>query len=310
MAEADQNNTNFGGPAMAGLNRFGSLGLSACGALLLLGTMSGAVAQISQSAITFAIVGGEPLQLDIYAPQDVSNPPLLVYLHGGAWQFGSRDNPSTLPLLASGFAIASVSFSSAETAPLPAQVHEIKAAIRFLRANASRFGYDGDHIAVTGVSSGGHLAALVGLTNGSAAHEGVLGDHPDVSSDVQAIVSYFGASNLISILAQSTPRGLSVREPALALLLGGAVEEKADLARFGSPVFHVDANDPPLLLLHGDQDPQMPINQSHELHGAAKQAGLTVQFEVVHGAGHGGAAFFDDERNALVTGFLRAAFAR
>jgi len=261
------------------------------------------------AAVTYSAPDGEPLALDLYLPDGVAQPPLLVFLHGGAWRFGSRDNPSTLGLLDEGFAIASVSFHSAETAPLPAQVHDIKAAIRFLRANAARFGYDPDHIAVTGVSSGGHLAALVGMTNGSADHEGSTGDYLNESSDVQAVVSYFGASNLTTILAQSTPRGVSVREPALNFLLGGPVEDNQELARFGSPVFHVDASDPPLLLLHGDQDPQMPINQSHELHGAAKQAGITVHFEVVHGAGHGGAAFFDNERTALVANFLRAAFA-
>ena len=88
------------------------------------------------------------------------------------------------------------------------------------------------------------------------------------------------------------------------MLLGGSVEDKVNLARFGSPVFQVDANDPPLLLLHGDQDPQMPINQSHELHGVAKEHGLDVHFEVVHGAAHGGSAFFDRERTTLVAAFF------
>ena len=263
----------------------------------------------SESAITFATVDGSALQLDLYLPDGVSTPPLLIYVHGGAWRFGSREQVSSLGLLDEGFAIASVSFRLSEVAPLPAQVHDIKAAIRFLRANASDYGYDAARIAITGVSSGGHLAALVGLTNGNAEHEGIIGDHAEASSDVQAIVSWFGASNLTSILSQSTPRGLNVREPALDLLLGGLVEDKTELAHFGSPVFHVDALDPPLLLLHGDQDPQMPINQSHELHGAAKDAGIVVHFEVVHGAGHGGAAFFDRDRSALVADFLRDAFA-
>ena len=100
-----------------------------------------------------------------------------------------------------------------------------------------------------------------------------------------------------------------MREPALELLLGGSVEDKSELARFGSPVFHVDSSDPPLLLLHGDQDPQMPINQTHELHGVAKEYGLDVHFEVIHGAAHGGNAFFDEQRTALVAEFLSRALA-
>lgn len=259
-------------------------------------------------AIPYANVGDQVLMLDLYLPTAVDNPPLIIYVHGGAWRFGSRDSVSPIDLVDQGFAIASVSFRLTPVAPLPAQVHDIKGAVRFLRANAAEYGYDAERFGITGVSSGGHLAALVGLTNGSAPHEGEIGGNSAVSSDIQAIVSYFGASNLTSILAQSTPRGIEVRTPALELLLGGTVEEKADLARFGSPVFQVDANDPPLLLLHGDQDPQMPINQAHELHGVAKAEGLTVQFEVVHGAGHGGDAFFDAERTQLVADFLRAAF--
>ena len=264
---------------------------------------------VRTDAIPYAVVDGQELMLDLYLPADVDSPPLLVYVHGGAWRFGSRDSVSPIDLVDRGYAIASVSFRLTPVAPLPAQVHDIKGAVRFLRANADRYGFDGDHIGITGVSSGGHLAALVGLTNGSREHEGDVGGNSGVSSDVQAIVSYFGASNLTTILAQSTPRGIEIREPALELLLGGAPADRAELARFGSPVFYVDAGDPPLLLLHGDQDPQMPINQAHELHGVAKQAGLTVTFEVVHGSGHGGNAFFDEARTRLVADFLAAAFA-
>ena len=90
---------------------------------------------------------------------------------------------------------------------------------------------------------------------------------------MQAIVSYFGASNLTTILAQSTPFGLGIREPALKRLLGAAPKEASRSRKLASPVFHVDRSDPPLLLLHGDQDPQMPINQSHELEGAYEQQG-------------------------------------
>lgn len=265
---------------------------------------------VKTAGITYATVDGNALALDLYMPANAENPPLMVYIHGGAWRFGSRDSVSPIDLVDDGFAIASVSFRLTPVAPLPAQVHDIKGAIRFLRANAADYGFDADRIGVTGVSSGAHLAALVGLTNDSPPHEGEVGGNLSVSSDVQAVVSYFGASNLTSILAQSTPLGLNVREPALELLLGGSVDDKVDLARFGSPVFQVDADDPPLLLLHGDQDPQMPINQSLELFGVAKDNALDVAFIPVHGAAHGGDAFFDADRTALVAEFLGRAFGR
>ena len=111
-----------------------------------------------------------------------------------------------------------------------------------------------------------------------AALEGTVSGNAEQSSDVQAIASYYGASNLTSILSQSTPHGLSVRVPALKLLLGDTPEKTEALAKLASPVFHVDKNDPPLLLLHGDQDPQMPINQAHELQGRYKELKLDVAF--------------------------------
>ncbi len=187
---------------------------------------------------------------------------------------------------------------------LPAAIHDIKGAIRFLRAKRKDYGFNAEKIAIAGASAGGHLVALVGTTNGHKALEGEIGGNLDQSSDVQAILSYYGASNFMTILDQSTSHGLSVRVPALELFIGGRPEDVPDLAKLASPVFHVDRNDPPLLLIHGDQDPQMPINQSHELHGKYKELGLTVQFEVVHGAAHGGKAFHDARRVKLVNRFL------
>ena len=257
------------------------------------------------SDLVYGVADGTELKLDLYLPKDIVSPPLLVYVHGGAWRGGSKDqNVRAWPFVDDGYALASVDFRLSGDAVFPAQIHDIKAAIRFLRANAIRLGYDASRIAVLGSSSGAHLAALVGVTNGHAGLEGKIGDHPEQSSDVQAIVSYYGASNLTTILGQSTPYGLSVREPALSLLLGGPLDKKIELARLASPVFHVDPSDPPLLLLHGDQDPQMPINQSHELHHAYKENGLQVRFEVVHGAAHGGDEFNDEKRNAIVKEFL------
>jgi len=260
--------------------------------------------------IPYANVGGTALALDLYRPADADNPPLLIWVHGGAWRFGSRESVEVRELIEHGFAIASVSYRLTPVAPFPAQIHDLKAAVRFLRANAQRYGYRGSSIAIGGPSAGAHLAALVAVTNGSPAHEGAVGEHLNTSSDVQALVSYFGASNLTSILDQSTPFGLNVRTPALELLYGGPIEDNAELARLASPVFFVDANDPPMYLLHGDQDPQMPINQTHELHGAAKAAGIPVVFDVVHGSGHGGPDFYAPARTAAVAAFLHDALAQ
>lgn len=267
-------------------------------------------AQDPQRGITFARVGDQELKLDFYPGASDKPAPLVVWVHGGAWRSGSRDEMPLAPLHARGFALASVDYRLSETAKFPAQVYDIKAAIRYLRANQARLGIDGQRIAIAGSSAGGHLAALIGVTGGVRELEGDVGDCLAESSAVQAIVDMFGPTNLTTILAQSTPHGLSVRVPALDLLLGGQPDAKADLAKLASPVFHVDKNDPPLLIIHGDQDPQVPINQSHELEGRYHDAGLPVQFEVIHGAAHGGDEFFDAKHIDLITSFLERSLTR
>jgi acetyl esterase/lipase len=264
---------------------------------------------VDQRDVVYAKVDGKDLALDIYLPTGVTAPPLLVWVHGGAWRSGSK---SSVPLafVDNGFATASLDFRQSTDARFPAQVHDIKAAIRFLRAKAQQFGYRTDRIAIGGSSSGGHLAALVGVTNGNKELEGTVGDYLQQSSSVNAILDYYGASNLMTILAQSTPHGLSVREPALQLLIGGMPDKVKELAELASPVNHVDKGDPPLLLIHGDQDPQMPINQAHELQGAYERLGLDVQFDVVHGAAHGGDLFFAPEHLNRALTFLRRTIGR
>lgn len=254
--------------------------------------------------IEYARVDNISLKLDLYVPENVASPPLVVWVHGGAWRSGSKDRMPLGELVKRGFAIASVDYRLSPVARFPAQVHDCKAAIRFLRAKAEYYAYDASRIGIAGSSAGGHLVAEIGITNGHLMLEGTVGDHLDKSSFVQAIVDYYGPSNFLTILRQSTPHGLSVRVPALQLLLGSQPEENVELAKLASPVFHVDKTDPPLLLIHGDQDPQVPINQSHELHGRYRTLGLPVQFEVIHGGAHGGRQFYDQARIDLVEQFL------
>ena len=255
--------------------------------------------------VEYARVDEHRLLLDLYLPEKAVGAPLLVWVHGGAWRAGSKSRMPLESLVEDGWAIASVDYRLTPVARFPAQVHDIKAAVRFLRAKAADYGFDAGKIAVAGNSAGGHLAALVGTTNGHKDLEGSVGKHLEESSNVQATVSFYGASNLTTILDQSTPHGLGVRIPALQLLLGGQPEDKTEIARLASPIFHVDPSDPPLLLIHGDQDPQMPISQSHELDGRYKELGLSVQLEVVHGAVHGGPEFYDEIRLPIIKKFLK-----
>jgi acetyl esterase/lipase len=261
-----------------------------------------------QHDIEYARAGDLSLKLDLYIPDRKARMPLVLWVHGGAWRSGSKKSMPLGKFVGEGYAVASVDYRLSTQAKFPAQVHDIKAAIRFLRGHGEQWHLPTKKIVVAGDSAGGHLAALVGVSNGNSELEGDIGNERNQTSDVQGIISFYGAANLTTILKQSTPHGLEVRVPALDLLLGGQPDAVPVLARLASPVFHVAHGVPPLLLLHGDQDPQMPINQSLELLGAYQKVKAPVQLEVVHGAGHGGAMFYDAERLALVKSFLRHHF--
>ena len=264
--------------------------------------------QLKPHEIEYARVGEHALKLDLYVPPVKPRAPLIVWVHGGAWRSGSKQNMPLQRLVTEGYAIASVDYRLSTDAKFPAQIHDIKAAIRFLRGHCEEWGVSAKDVVVAGDSAGGHLAALVGVSNGNRELQGEAGKDFGERSDVQGIISFYGASNLTTILKQSTPHGLRVRVPALDLFLGGQPENLPEVAQLASPVFHVDRNDPPLLLLHGDQDPQMPVNQALELWGAYRKVSAPVQLEVVQGGVHGGAMFYDEERRALVRKFLEHYF--
>lgn len=269
---------------------------------------SAAAVEPTHRDVVYARVGERSLLLDIYQPEAAGastgastagaekSSPLVVWVHGGAWRGGSKDNIPVERWLSHGLAIASVDYRLSPEAKFPAQSHDIKAAIRFLRGHAATYRFDADRLAIAGSSAGGHLAALVGLSDGVKELEGTVGENLSESSRVGAIVSFFGAANLQSILSQSTEHGLSVRVPALQLLLGGQPDEVPELARLASPVAHVGLGDPPLWLIHGDADPQMPLEQSRELDARYAALGLKSHFEIIRGGKHGGGEFFQAER--------------
>ena len=241
--------------------------------------------------ILYAETGSKKLLLDLYMPANKNQPFLIVWIHGGAWRSGSKESPP-LGMLPYGYALASINYRLSEEAAFPAMVYDTKAAIRFLRANAQKYGYRSDQIIIWGASAGGHLAALTALTNNDKEMEGNVGNHLNESSSIQVILDFFGPSNLLSILDQSTPKGLSVRIPALTLLFGKPVEQATDIARKASPVYQVDPTDPPLFIVHGDQDPQVPEHK------------LPVQLEIIPGAAHGGEAYDKKELMQIMDQFL------
>ncbi len=247
--------------------------------------------------VLYGTVGEVSLKLDFFEPtQRRQERPLIIWIHGGAWRSGSKSDVPIIKFREQGFAVASVDYRLSPVARFPSQIHDIKTAIRYLRLHAERLEVDVDRFVLAGASAGGHLAVLAAVSDGVQELSGPNGASEIPSLKVKAVVSFYGASNLQTILAQSTPFGINMRVPALELLLGGVPEQEPALARLASPVEHIDPSDPPLWLFHGDQDPQMPINQAHELVGSYKKVGLPVQLDVIYGGKHGGSEFYTDDR--------------
>lgn len=246
--------------------------------------------------------GGHARQkLDLYLPPGAKGRlPVVVWIHGGAWRGGSKDGGGpAVGQVARGYAVAAINYRLSQHAPFPAQIEDCKAAIRWLRGHAREYNLDPGRIAVWGASAGGHLAALLGTSGGVQELEGKLGDCPEQSSRVQAVVDWFGPTDLANMGGAHD----DAQSPE-SLLLGGPVPRHKDRAVRASPVTYVSKDDPPFLVLHGDKDPLVPVGQSELLAEALKKAGVEAVLVKIPGAGHGGQAFQSPVQRKLVDDFL------
>lgn len=275
-------------------------------AALCLGLAAASAAQKpvpTHANLVYAKAGDHELKLDLYLPPNASRPPLVVWVHGGGWRAGSKDNMPGGFLLARGYAVASISYRLSNVAQFPAQIEDCKAAIRWLRAHATQYGYDASRIGVWGASAGGHLVALLGTSGGVKDLETQHG-HMDQSSRVQAVVDYYGPTDFTQMSKFPSKIDHDAPNSPEALLIGGPVQQNKDKAARANPITYVTKDDPPFLIVHGDQDPLVPLNQSELLEAALKKAGVPVQLVVIKGGGHGGPQFQDQERRDLITGFF------
>jgi acetyl esterase/lipase len=237
--------------------------------------------------IPYAATENSRQRLDLYLPKQrkSSKPlPVVVHIHGGGWQFGSKGGGYRYlgPLVESGeYAGVSIGYRLTNEASWPAQIHDCKAAIRWLRGNAAKYNLDPDRIGVTGTSAGGHLGAMLGTSGDDSSMEGTLGEHTKLSSRVTCVVDHFGPSDFRAFVM--------VLDPTLAVtkLLGGPPKDKLELAHNASPVTHVSTGDAPFLLIHGTRDPIVPFGQSEVLHAALVKAQVDATLIPVEGGGHG-----------------------
>ncbi len=248
---------------------------------------------IVEERVTYGNGDGQELKLDIARPDGTGPFPAIVFIHGGGWYLGDRGNYRGLIEEAAerGYVGATISYrlmkfdaeqkDTTTAAPrFPAQVHDVKAAVRWLRANAKKYHLDPNRIGATGRSAGGHLSLMLGLTDDRAKLEGESGN-PGYSSRVQAVVNVFGPTEMISAQRESTLAWL------FRLFLGGIPEEAAETYSAASPVTYATSDDPPVLTLQGDLDPIVPVGQARILDQALKAAGARHTLTIFEGQRHG-----------------------
>ena len=208
-----------------------------------------------------------------------------------AWFAGTKDQAPGIRFSGQGYAVASIDYRL--SGPFPAQIEDGKAAVRWLRANAAKYNLDPQRFAAWGSSAGGHLVALLGFSGGVKELEGSTGNL-DQSSRIQAVLDFFGPTDLLQMDAQAALNAAVVsrikhddpRSPE-SRFIGGPIQENREKAVRANPITYVTRDDPPFLIMHGDQDPLVPLAQSRILYEALQRAGVPATFHAVNGAGHG-----------------------
>ena len=256
--------------------------------------------------------------LDIYLPkQEKPSYKAIVVIYGSAW-FGNNLKQygfSALgkQLLEGGFAVIAINHRASSDAAYPAQINDVKAAIRFVRANAAKYKIDASFIGITGFSSGGHLSALAGTTNGVKKQtinkttvdiEGNVGNYTSTSSDVSAVVDWFGPIDMA--LMDNCQKPKDGNSPEAALIKGNPADN-LDMIALLNPITFIDAKDPQFMVIHGEADNVVPHCQSELFAKALKSKGLLNEFVSVPDGQHGPVTFNDNTFKKMTDFFLKEA---
>jgi acetyl esterase/lipase len=230
--------------------------------------------------ILYTKVAGEELKLDLYRPAALSPSglPCVVVVHGGAWMSGNRTDMAPLceALSKNGFVAATVSYRLAPKHKWPAMLDDVQTSVRFLRANASKYGIDPNRIGAAGASAGGHLSLFLGTRD---TRDPNPTDYPKVSSRVSAVFDIFGPTDLTQGFSEAL-------EPLYPIVLGKKRSEAASELRDASPIFFVNGKTAPVFILHGEKDPIVPIAQSRTLEAKLKELKVPVQAAYIPDMGH------------------------
>jgi len=270
--------------------------------------------------IEFGDGGGKPLLMNVARARRPGSEPLpaVLWAHGGGWKAGSKDGHTDklIHLATNGFVSASIDYRLSGEAPFPAAIEDCKCAVRFLRANAAKYGINPARIGAWGGSAGDHLVELLGVTTEEDKLEG-SGGWSGGSSRVQAVCSWYGPADLANLNGEKEWDKVKENSEGIVRFLGGKLSEKPELYKQASPISHVSPDDPPFLLMHGDQDTTVPVWQSEVMAKALKSKGVPVELIVVTNAGHifrkvesGEASLSHEQRMQIALDFFRRTLKR
>lgn len=252
--------------------------------------------------LVYAAVAGRDLLLDVYAPEPKPADPLpvVVWIHGGGWRNGSKNNPrAAMTMLTRGYAVVSVGYRLSGESIFPAAIADCKAAVRWVRANAKRYGVDPNRLAVWGSSAGGHLAALLGTSDQSNEWDRLHPVHADYSSKPNLVVNWYGPTDFLRMNDFEGRIDHDAPDSPESLFIGRPIQQYPEASQRANPIRYVTADDPPMLLMHGEKDQSVPYNQSELLHVALEHAGVSSRLYMVRGGDHGFRDAVDDSRDDL-----------
>ena len=237
-----------------------------------------------ETGIEYANPDGQHLQLDLARPKSAGEPlPAVLCIHGGGFRAGNRQgyDAQCIRLAEKGYVAATITYRLAPKYPFPAAIHDTKAAVRWLRANAKKYHIDPERIGVTGGSAGGHLAQFLGVTSDVKEFEG-NGGNPKESSKVACVVNYYGPSDFTKSYGKSVDAA-----EVLPLFLGGNLEKARPLHIRASPLYWVTPNAAPTLCIHGTEEKYVAHEQAEWIVDRLKAAGVEAELLTLVGAGHG-----------------------
>ena len=273
--------------------------------LILLGSSLNAQTEVTDQVrvvrdLEYSRPDGNPLLLDLYLPATKATvpPPIVLWVHGGGWKAGSKEKCPAVWLVEHGFAVASINYRLIPEHIWPAQLDDCRAAVRWLKTpvNGHQFGFNGERLAAWGASAGGHLVALLGT----------MPTAPEES--VEAVIDWFGPTDLLTMPPNVLSEGRTREDLAKAngaILLGGIVMDQPELAKQASALHQVSAESAPFLIMHGDEDPMVPLEQSRQLHASLQEHGVESTLITLSGAKHGGREFNTEATRTHILSFLR-----